>query len=90
MRHFQAFFTGSQAAGRTITFILRGEKNKISCAKDAELRDNNFNIGGLAIWDGIGRMHGNDQFETVATAAVSQTEYFALQRLPNRVLTDRP
>jgi hypothetical protein len=39
-----------------------------------DLRDNDFNIGGLAIWDGIGRMDRKHQFETEATAAVSQAE----------------
>ena len=65
-------------------FRLRGEKIEISCANDVELRDNYFNIGGLAIWDGIGQMDGKDQFEAEAIAAVSQAEYFALQKLPNR------
>ena len=65
---------------------LRGEKIEISCANGAELRDNNFNIGGHAIWDGIGRMDGQDQFEAEAIAAVSQAEYCSLQMLPNRAL----
>jgi hypothetical protein len=69
---------------------LRGEKIEISCAHGADLRDNHFNIGGHAIWDGIGRMDRKDQFEAEATAAVSEVEYFALQRLPNNALTDRP
>jgi hypothetical protein len=64
----------SSSAGRMIAFILRGEKNEISCAKDAELRDNYFNFGGLAIWDGTGRMNRNDPFEAEASAAVSQAE----------------
>jgi hypothetical protein len=71
-------------------FILRGEKIEISCANGGELRDNDFNFGGLAIWDGIGRMDGNDQFEAEAIAAVSQAEYFALQRLPNGALYGPP
>jgi hypothetical protein len=69
---------------------LRGEKNEISCANCADLRDNNFNIGGLAIWDGIGRMDRKHQFEAEAIAAVSEPEYFALQRLPNRALFGSP
>ncbi len=32
-------------------------------------------------------MDRNDQFEAEAIAAVSQPEYFALQRLPNRTLS---
>jgi hypothetical protein len=51
------------SAGRMIAFTLRGEEIEISCAKVADLRDNGFNIGGLAIWDGIGRMDRQDQFE---------------------------
>jgi hypothetical protein len=73
-----------------IAEVLRGEKNEISCADGGELRDNDFNPGGLAIWHGIGRMDGNDQFEAEAIAAVSQAEYFALQKLPNNTLTDHP
>ena len=65
-------------------FSLRGEKIEISCANDAELRDNDFNIGGQAIWHGIGQMDRKDQFEAEAIAAVSQAEYFALQRLVNK------
>jgi hypothetical protein len=65
---------------------LRGEKNEISCANGAELRDNNFNIGGHAIWDGIGRMDRKHHFEAEATAAVSGPEYFALQKLPKRTI----
>jgi hypothetical protein len=42
---------------------LREEKIEISCANAAELRDNGFNIGGLAIWHGIGQMDGKDQLE---------------------------
>jgi hypothetical protein len=57
---------------------LRGEKNEISCAHGADLRDNCFNIGGLAFWHGIGRMDRKDQFEAEATAAVNQAEYFGL------------
>jgi hypothetical protein len=38
------------------------------------LRDNVFNPGGLAIWDGIGQMDGKDQFEAEAIAAVSGPE----------------
>jgi hypothetical protein len=64
-----------------IAFILRGEKIKIICANCRELRDNDFNIGGLAIWDGIERMDGNAQFEADAIAAIRGPEYFALQRL---------
>jgi hypothetical protein len=52
------------------------------------LRDNGFNIGGLGFWDGIGQMDGKDQFDAEAIAAVSQAEYFALQKLPNRALYD--
>jgi hypothetical protein len=69
---------------------LRGEKIEISCANGTDLRDNGFNPGGLAIWDGIGQMDGNDQCEAEAIAAVSGPEYFSLQRLPNTALTDRP
>jgi hypothetical protein len=36
-----------------------------------ELRDNDFNIGGLAIWDRIGQMDRDDQFEAEAIAAIS-------------------
>jgi hypothetical protein len=36
---------------------LREGKIEISCANGADLRDNDFNIGGLAFWDGIGQMH---------------------------------
>jgi hypothetical protein len=71
-------------------FILRGDKIEISCAKGVELRDNNFNIGGHAIWDGIGRMDGRHQFEAEAIAAVSGPEYFALQKLPNRAIYEPP
>jgi hypothetical protein len=71
-------------------FILRGELNEISCANDADLRDNGFNIGGLAIWDGIGQMDRKHQFEAEATSAVSRPEYFSLQRLVNNALTDHP
>jgi hypothetical protein len=42
---------------------LRGEEIEISCTNGADLRDNGFNIGGLAIWDGIGRMDRKHQFE---------------------------
>jgi hypothetical protein len=64
VRHLQAFFPGSQATGRDDRIYFAGrEKNEISCAKDADLCDNDFNIGGLAIWEGIGRMNGNDQCE---------------------------
>jgi hypothetical protein len=35
------------------------------------LRDNDSNLGGLAIWHGIGRMDRKDQFEAEAIAAVS-------------------
>jgi hypothetical protein len=65
---------------------LRGEKTEISCANGRGLRDNDFNPGGLAFWDGIGQMNRNDPIEAEAIAAVSQAEYFALQRLPNRAL----
>jgi hypothetical protein len=60
---------------------LRGEKIEISCANGGDLRDNHFNIGGHAIWDGIGRMDGKDQFEAEASVAVSGPEYFALRSL---------
>jgi hypothetical protein len=69
-----------------IAFILRGEKNKISCANGGELRDNDSNPGGLAFWHGIGQMDGNVQFEAESTEAVSQPEFFTLQKLPNRAL----
>jgi hypothetical protein len=62
---------------------LHGEKNEITCANGKELRDNGFNPGGLAIWDGIGQMDRNDQFEAEAIAAVSGPEYFALKKLVN-------
>jgi hypothetical protein len=71
-------------------FLLRREKNEISCANGAELRDNHFNPGGLTIWHGIGRMDRKLQFEAEAIAAVSGPGYFALQKLPNRPYTDRP
>jgi hypothetical protein len=32
--------------------ILRGEKIEINCANGGELRDNDFNLGGLAFWHG--------------------------------------
>jgi hypothetical protein len=67
--------------GGMTAFRLRGDKTEISCANGLELRDNNFNLGGLAIWDGIGRMDGNDQYEAEATAAVSGPAYFAIQTL---------
>jgi hypothetical protein len=51
------------------------KKTKISCAKVAELRDNDFNIGGHAIWDGIGRMDRYDQFEAEAIAAVTPPNF---------------
>jgi hypothetical protein len=76
---------GGMAASR-----LRGETNEISCAKDMELRDNDSNPGGLAIWDGTGRMDLNDQFEAEGIAAVSQAGYFALQKLVNRALFRSP
>jgi hypothetical protein len=81
---------GSQAAGRDDRIYLTRKKNEISCAKDADLRDNGFNIGGLAIWDGIERMDRNDQFDAEANEAVSQPEYFSLQRLPIGHFTDCP
>jgi hypothetical protein len=71
-------------------FILRGEKIEINCPKDDELRDNNFNPGGLDFWHGTGQMHSNDQFEAEAIEAVSQPEYFALQKFPNRTLSGPP
>jgi hypothetical protein len=69
---------------------LRGKNIEISCVNGADLRDNGFNIGGLAIWDGTGRMDRNDQFEAEAIAAVSQAEHFSLQRLPNRAFYGPP
>jgi hypothetical protein len=39
-------------------FILRGEKNEISCAKGGELRDNYFNIGGHSFGVGQGEWTG--------------------------------
>jgi hypothetical protein len=39
-----------------IAFRLRGEKIEISCANWEKLCNNNFNLGGLAIWDGAGQM----------------------------------
>jgi hypothetical protein len=87
---FQAFFPGLQAAGRETASRLRGEKSEISCANSGILRDNDFNIGGLAIWDGIGRMDRKHQFEAEASAAVSGPEYFDLQRLPNRAFYGPP
>ena len=84
----QAGDTG--CAGRDDRIQAAGEKNEISCANGAELRDNDFNLGGLAIWDGIGRMDGKDQFEAEAIAAVSEPEYFALQKLLNRTLYGPP
>jgi hypothetical protein len=46
-----------------IAFILRGEKNEISCSKGADLRDNDFNIGGLVIRDGVGRNGWQNDFD---------------------------
>jgi hypothetical protein len=83
-------FDDAQPSDGLIAFGLRGEKIEISCANGAELRDNYLNIGGLAFWDGIERMDRNDQFEAEAIAAVSKPEYFALQRLPNRILNRPP
>ena len=62
--------------------------NEISCTNGEDLRDNNFNNGGLAIWDGIERMDRKDQFEAEAIAAVSGPGYFALQRLVNKQIKD--
>jgi len=76
--------------GGMIAFILRGEKNEISCANGSELRDNDSNPGGLAIWHGTGRMNRNDQFEAEAMEAVSERDHFSLQRLPNRALYGLP
>jgi hypothetical protein len=65
--------------------ILRGEKKSIFPVQNGgDLRDNDFNIGGHAIWDGIGHMDGNNHFEAGAIAAVSGPEKFALQGLVNR------
>jgi hypothetical protein len=66
------------------------KKIEISCANGQDLRDNGFNIGGLAFWHGIGRMDRKDQFEAEAAAAVSQAEYFSLQRLSNKHYFYRP
>ena len=60
------------------------------CKRQAELSDDDFNPGGLAIRHGIGPMDGKDQFEAEATAAVSQAGYFTLQKLPNRELYGPP
>jgi hypothetical protein len=81
---------GPQAAGRNDRIQPAGRKNEISCANGGELRDNGFNIGGLAIWDGIERMDGKHQFEAEAIAAVSEPGYFALQRLQNRTFYGPP
>jgi hypothetical protein len=69
---FSSFFPwpGPPPGGMT-AFRLRGGTNEIPCANGAELRDNHFNPGGLAIWDGIGQMNRQDQFEAEVTAAVS-------------------
>jgi hypothetical protein len=78
---FMAFLPGLQATGRGDHLQPAGRKNKISCAKDEDLRDNYLNIGGLAIWDGIERMDRKHQFEAEAIPAVRQPEYFSLQKL---------
>jgi hypothetical protein len=80
----------SAPLGGIIAFRYGEKKNEISRAKGVELRDNGFNPGGLAIWDGIGQMDRKHQFEAEATAAVSGPEYFALQILQNKPYTDRP
>jgi hypothetical protein len=69
---------------------LRGELIEISCAYGKELRDNIFNLCGLAIWHGIGQMDRNDPIEAESTAAVSQPEYSSLQRLKNKALSGPP
>jgi hypothetical protein len=73
-----------------IAFILGGELTEISCATVTDLRDNNFNFGGLAIWDGIGQMARKDHIEAEAIAAVSQAEYLSRQKLVNRTLYGPP
>jgi hypothetical protein len=78
---FRHFSLARKPRGGMSASRLRGEKYEISCANGAELRDNNFNIGGHAIWNGIGQMDRKHQFEAEAIAAVSGPEYFALQRL---------
>jgi hypothetical protein len=88
--HFQAFFPGSQAAGFMIAFLLAGRKKEISCANGKDLRDNYFNIGGLAIWDRIGRMDRNDQFKAESIQAVSQPEYSLFRSFQIGHYTDRP
>jgi hypothetical protein len=87
----KALEAGIGSAGRDDRIYLAGrEKIENSCANEAKLRDNYFNIGGLAFWDGVGRMDGKDQFEAEATESVSQPEYFALQKLVNRALFRSP
>jgi hypothetical protein len=85
-KRFQAFFPGSRASGRNDCVYPAGRKNEISCAIHEEMRDNGFNIGGLAFWDGIELMDRKDQFEAEAIAAVSGPGYFSLQKLPNGAL----
>jgi hypothetical protein len=41
-----------------IAFIQQREKKEISCAKDEDLCDNGFNLGGLAIWEESGKWKG--------------------------------
>jgi len=71
-------------------FRLRGEKNEISCANGADLRDNDFNPGGLAIWHEIARMDRNDHIEAEAIQAVSQPEYFSFRSFQIGHYSDRP
>jgi hypothetical protein len=44
--------------GGMTAFWLRGEKNEISCANGAELRDNGFDPGGLGFGMGSGKWTG--------------------------------
>jgi hypothetical protein len=71
-------------------FILRREKTVISCANGKGLRDNNFNLGGLAIWDGIGQMDGNDQFETDPSKRSANRNISLFRSFHMGHYTDRP
>jgi hypothetical protein len=53
---------GGALPGGMTASRLQGEKIEIICANGANLRDNNFNIGGLAIWVGSGQMDRNYQY----------------------------
>jgi hypothetical protein len=75
--------------GRHDRIYLAGRK-KIFCANGAELRDNDFNLGGLAIWDGTGRMDRQHRFEAEAIVAVSEPDYFSFRGFQIGPYTERP